>query len=604
MATLQVTDKHIIVRDSYYLKDRIKAVGEFRWDKENKVWKARFDYATLYHLAEIVGSDNIKMDGQTRQYVHQARQYEDQRLARVLKLSQIRDQQLIDISGYEFSPGISPFKHQSVALTFLKYTPVCNYFADPGCGKTFVGIHWLDYIAKRIGDGFRALIVAPVNVIPGAWRDDLRKFKPGIQFEILPRSSIKAAKVLAADDRKATPMKVFLVNYEMAWRIKAVLAQFGFNMIILDESSKIKNWKAKVTQAMIEIGDLVRYKMILTGTPAIRTELYYFPQIRFLSKRVFGNNFYRFRQEFFIPPMYGQFEWMFNNNCRETLEKKIYTYGMRHRAEDCLDLPPQMSHTRTVVMSGKPWLLYNQVLQEAVLTLPWKDLVTGEKCDLPLANTLVTVMKARQMLGGYVKVNTAEQGKEIWHEYHTVKLQELKELVETLGDTPILIWAAFKKEIESIQAMFPGSVTAYGGTDDTRKSIDDFKAGRAQILIAHTKSIGHGETLVNCHNAIYYSLDYDPELFLQSMKRIYRIGQTHTTHYWFLIAEGPDGDETLDKSIHAAVNGHVDDSIKVLDSIINRIRAMDLKTLESEIDSSEDSDNMGVDEAIDLPEDS
>jgi SNF2 family DNA or RNA helicase len=598
MATLQVTDKHIIVRDSFFIKDRIKSVGEFKFDKENKIWKARFDYATLYHLAEAVGSENMHMDGQTKQYVQQAKQFEDQRLARVLKLAQIRDEQSVDLSGYEFDPGITPYKHQSVALTFMKYTPVCNYFADPGCGKTFVGIHWLDAVSKKVGPGFRALIVAPVNVIPGAWRDDLKRFKPNIPFQILPRSSVKAAQVLAADDRKAIPNKVFLVNYEMAWRIKDVLKQFGFNLMILDESSKIKSWKAKVTQAMIEIGDLVRYKMVLTGTPAIRTELYYFPQIRFLSKRVFGSNFYRFRQQYFIPPMYGQFDWAFNHELEEGFQKKVYTYGLRHRAEDCLDLPDQIHHNRTVVMTGKPWLIYNQVLKDAVLELPWKDLVTGNKCELPMANTLAALVKARQVLGGFVKVNTVEQGKEIWHEYHTLKLQELKELVENLGDTPILIWAAFRKEIEAIHSMFPGSVTAYGGTKDTDKSIEDFKSGRAKILIAHTKSIGHGVTLVNCHNAIYYSLDYDPELNLQSIKRIYRIGQKETTHYWYLIAEGPNGEVTLDKSIKAASDGHVDESIQLLDSIVSEIRAADLKALEANLDPEDE--GSGADE--ELPE--
>ncbi len=112
------------------------------------------------------------------------------------------------------------------------------------------------------------------------------------------------------------------------------------------------------------------------------------------------------------------------------------------------------------------------------------------------------------------------------------------------------MWANLKKEIESIHAAFPGSVTAYGDTETSvQESVDAFISGKSKMLIAHPKSIGHGVTLVNCNRAVYYSIDYDPELYAQSLKRIHRIGQSKTVYYHYLICAGPNREKTLDESI-------------------------------------------------------
>ena len=60
------------------------------------------------------------------------------------------------------------------------------------------------------------------------------------------------------------------------------------SMIILDESTSIKNLKASRTKSIIKLGQLARYKRILTGSPITKSPLDLFSQCAFLDKKLLG----------------------------------------------------------------------------------------------------------------------------------------------------------------------------------------------------------------------------------------------------------------------------------------------------------------------------
>ena len=76
-------------------------------------------------------------------------------------------------------------------------------------------------------------------------------------------------------------MQVLVINYESAWRLEKELATWRPDMIVCDESSKIKNPQAKCSKALHRLGKISRYNLILTGTPITNSPLDFFSQYKF-----------------------------------------------------------------------------------------------------------------------------------------------------------------------------------------------------------------------------------------------------------------------------------------------------------------------------------
>lgn len=71
-----------------------------------------------------------------------------------------------------------------------------------------------------------------------------------------------------------------------------------FTFLIVDESLKIKNWKAKRTKRIIELGKRCQYKLILNGTPATKTLLDLWAQLEFLSPKILKMDLAEFENTF------------------------------------------------------------------------------------------------------------------------------------------------------------------------------------------------------------------------------------------------------------------------------------------------------------------
>lgn len=68
--------------------------------------------------------------------------------------------------------------------------------------------------------------------------------------------------------------------------------------LIVDESLKIKNWTAKRTKRIIELGKRCQYKLILNGTPATKTLLDLWAQMEFLSPNILKMDLAEFENTF------------------------------------------------------------------------------------------------------------------------------------------------------------------------------------------------------------------------------------------------------------------------------------------------------------------
>ncbi len=130
------------------------------------------------------------------------------------------------------------------------------------------------------------------------------------------------------------------------------------------------------------------------------------------------------------------------------------------------------------------------------------------------------------------------------------KFLVLKELLEDI-DGQVIIWSSFVENIEAVSDFvgdyFDCKVVHGGVKNDTRnKILEDFKDNKFPILIANPKSLGTGLTLVNATHSIYMDRNFSAIDYLQSMARIYRIGQENHTYVYNLYYENTIEKRVLD----------------------------------------------------------
>ena len=90
-----------------------------------------------------------------------------------------------------------------------------------------------------------------------------------------------------------TKLRILLINVEgfATPKVKKYINAFTQNckfMVAVDESTTIKNLKAKRTKALIAFGQKATYKRILTGSPVTKSPLDLFSQCSFMSNQLLG----------------------------------------------------------------------------------------------------------------------------------------------------------------------------------------------------------------------------------------------------------------------------------------------------------------------------
>ena len=101
--------------------------------------------------------------------------------------------------------------------------------------------------------------------------------------------------------------------------------------LVVDESLKIKNWDARRTKRIIELGLLVEYKLILNGTPLTRDLLDLWAQMEFLSPKILKMGLAEFRNTFCV------------------IVRKTTSYGNRRKVEEWIKDYTNIDHLHSLI---------------------------------------------------------------------------------------------------------------------------------------------------------------------------------------------------------------------------------------------------------------
>ena len=438
-----------------------------------------------------------------------------------------------------------PFKHQRQSLIEGAEPHNFAYFMEMGTGKTKVAIDNAAYLyqAQKIDYVF---VIAPNSVY--------QNWKKEIDIHCPEETNIYIWKVSKDKIFKMDPNKLtfVLMNVEALshssgkkW-LESKLQKHGMrSMIILDESTSIKNLKASRTKAIIKIGQLARFKRILTGSPITKSPLDLFSQCAFLDKKLLGyENFTVFKSKYAV--MYSierggysiQIPKYYVN--LEELEFKLKNFSYRVRKKDCLDLPEKMYVQRYVDMPEEQRQAYDR-LKITAMTIMQDE-------EVSYNNKLTELLKLQQVTNGFVKT---DEGNIV--DFKTnAKLKELMSIIEETQDKCI-IWANYVHNIESIKSKLAETygtdsvVSIYGkdSVEDRNQAVENFQnKDEYRFLVGNPTVGGYGLTLTAAKYVIYFSNSYNLEVRQQSEDRAHRIGQKSQVTYIDIICR-----DTIDQMV-------------------------------------------------------
>ena len=421
----------------------------------------------------------------------------------------------------------------------MKKSKSVAILAEMGTGKTLITIALAGalYNNQKIN---KMLIVAPLSIV-SVWESEFKKFAD-FDFNIAVLDGSSQKKYQALNNLFGKGLQVAVINYESCWRIEEMLAIWQPDLIVCDESSKIKNPQAKQSKALHRLGKQSKHNIILTGTPVTNNPLDFFSQYKFLDENIFGSSFYAFRARYAILGGYGNHQVVGYKNLPELVEK-AHSIAFRITKKEALDLPEQVDQIRLVDLEPKAETQYRLLERESVAEL--------EQGNVVAMNVLTKLLRLSQITGGFVKTEISDEAVPI----SSAKINALEEIIDECMDArkKLVVFARFVVEIDAIERLLIKKKIGYalikGDVKDRAEQVEKFqKDETVRVFVGQIQTTGMGLTLTAADTAVFYSLDYSFSNYEQAKARIHRIGQKNNCTYIHLIAN-----KTIDEKVFDAL---------------------------------------------------
>lgn len=552
---LSTLENKLIVVNGRAIKDLIKDIPGRSWNPQRKVWElppTRESYERLLKIAP-----NLEVSQGAIDLIKQREKWE----------SAVANQR--DIPWQEQEPlkpmpiKATPFQHQiaaynTVGTIFNLWTSPksagAGLYMEQGTGKTLTtiavaGTMFLDGVINKM------LVVAPSSVVP-VWPNEFESFADfPHQCRVLEGTGAKRTELLNTWKPDPSVLQVAVINYESTWRIGDALLKWKPDLVVLDESQRIKSPGAKQSKFAHKLGRVTPYRLILTGTPVSQGPLDFFSQLKFADPSILGSSYFALKSRYAIMGGYKDHQIIGYKNLPE-LTKKVHSIGFRVTKAEALDLPDEVDQIRYCSLEGKAKRMYQQLVKTSVAEISDSKMIVTQ-------NVLTKLLRLSQFSGGFY----AEAGEKPI-QVSNAKLNLLEEVLEDLGDQKVVIFARFLAEIQAIKGLLESRGTRYQFIDgsvplsERGAVVEEFqKDPDCKVFIAQIQTAGLGVTLHAANVAIFYSLDYSYANLDQAKARLHRIGQKNTVTYLYLITKG-----TVDEKIFKILSKKEDVAKLIVDN--------------------------------------
>jgi SNF2 family DNA or RNA helicase len=445
-------------------------------------------------------------------------------------------------------------QYQETAVKHILEHKFCGIFLDMGLGKTVSALTAFNELKYNYLEITTALVIAPKRVASTVWAEECQKWEH--------LKHLKCSKIIGDQTSRITAIHtkadIYIISRDnVCWLCAYFNGVLPYDMIIVDELSSFKSYKAQRFKALKLTRPVFKRLVGLTGTPAPNGLIDLWPQIWLMDMgERLGKTISSYRQKYFSPGLTNGhivFNYDLCKGSEELINEKIADICISMKAEDYLDMPPITYNNIELNMPDTIKKQYNIFEKTNILQL------FSDEEDINAINAAALSNKLLQFANGAVY-----DDEHTFHTIHDIKLEALKEIIDDANGKSILVAWTFRSDRDRIIKYLEKYKPVELKGD---KEIQDWNAGKIQILLAHPASAGHGLNLQFGGNIIiWFGLTYSLELYQQFNGRIYRQGQTNGVIINHLIMN-----DTHDKDVIKVLRSKDKVQASLLDSIKARI---------------------------------
>lgn len=440
--------------------------------------------------------------------------------------------------------SIQLFPHQKEALEQTEQMNRVAYYLDMGLGKTFLGSEKMMQLGKKMN-----LLICQKSKIED-WRNHFAEF---YKYDI---SAYDLTKKQQWDDFWNNPVgfqyQVGIINYELAFRRKNLLNLRDFTLM-LDESSMIQNVTAKRSKFVLKLQP--ENVILLSGTPTSGKYENLHSQLTLLGWKISKDLYWKQYIDSEWIDQDGFFRRQINGYKNvDRLKQKLRKHGaVFMKSEEVFDLPDQI-YNKVMVPTSKE---YEKFMKNSIITMDTLNLCEFKdnsdfhgkdvtpRVELVGDTTLTKRLYARMLCGHYNKD----------------KLDAFKDLLESTNDR-LVVFYNFNDELEAMSSLIEDRPISI--INGPVKDLEAYEKCNNSITFVQYQAGAMGLNLQKANKIIYFTLPQSCEHYMQSQKRIHRIGQEKRCFYYYLLCRNSVEEDIL-KALERGVD-YTDELFKEYES--------------------------------------
>ena len=404
------------------------------------------------------------------------------------------------------------YPHQADALERTKGFKNVAYYHDMGLGKTFTGSEKMMQYGNRVN-----LVICQKSKI-NDWVNHFKEHYTSAIWDLTkPKNMEQFTKYAFRDPEHGSvpiqhrPPIYGVINYELAWRRKDLLNLSGFTLM-LDESSLIQNKTAKQTEFILQLKP--SNVILLSGTPTAGKYENLWTQARLLGWNISEDLYNKQYVNWKTIETDGFFHKIVDKENPyknvERLKQKFRDHGSDFvKTEEVFDLPEQTFITVSIATSKE----YRKFMRKSIVKLKDGTELIGDQI-------FTKRLYARQLCGMY----------------NEDKLEAFKELIQSTNDR-VIVFYNFKEEVKRLIHIANELDRPWAIISGDNKTLAAYENYDDSITFIQYRAGSKGLNLQLANKIIYYSPTDWVDDWMQSQKRIHRIGQQKPCFYYKMVCE-------------------------------------------------------------------
>lgn len=426
---------------------------------------------------------------------------------------------------------------------------------EMGLGKTIQGVGVAELLAREAGIR-KVLVVCPAS-LKSQWRSEIQRFSER-SAELVTGSAKDRPNVYAGD------AFFTICNYEQVLKDILHIEKTRWDLIVLDEGQRIKNWEAKTSRVIK--GLTSRFALVLSGTPLENRLDDLHSVVAFVDPHQLGPSF-RFLHRHHRRGEDGKLLGFKNlGDLRERLKPILLR---RTRESVRLDLPPRTVEILRIPPTDEQKGLHDAHMQ-TVASIVRKPYLT----EMDLLRLRMALLMCRMAADSTFLVDKQAPG---W----STKLDRLGELFDGIvaePDRKVILFSEWTTMLDLIEPLLDERKLTYVRLDGSvpqkkrQALVSQFQSDAKVRFFLTTNAGSTGLNLQAANTVINVDLPWNPAVLEQRIARAHRMGQTKPVSVFVLVTE-----QTLEENLLTTLSSKRDLALAALDSD-SQVTEVDVRT--------------------------